>query len=98
MLADVEAGVKLERVFPDTPAAKAGLESGDVVVGVGTAAEFARKLKESGAGAKLELDVLRNGEKKKIVITLGVHPRVLLEQPDTSPGMLAVKVTRDLCS
>ncbi|MHC4931751.1 MAG: alpha/beta hydrolase [Planctomycetota bacterium] len=95
-LADVESGVQLARVLPDTPAAKAGLLTGDVIVGVGKMAEFAEKLRRAGAGAELELEVLRGDEKRTIVVTLGIHPRVLLEQPDTSPGMLAVKATRDL--
>jgi acetyl esterase/lipase len=95
-LADVESGVQLARVLPDTPATKAGLITGDVIVGVGTAADFADKLRQAGAGARLEIEVLRGGERKTIAVTLGVHPRVLLEQPDTSPGMLAVKTTRDL--
>ena len=95
-LADVESGVQLARVFPDTPAAKAGLVAGDTVLKVGTAAEFGAKLREAGAGARLELEVLRAGEKKTIVVTLGVHPRVLLEEPDTSSGMRAVRTTRDL--
>jgi acetyl esterase/lipase len=59
-------------------------------------AEFTAKLREAGAGARLELAVLRGGETKTFVVTLGVHPRVLLESPDTSPGMLAVRTTRDL--
>ena len=87
-LADDEKGVRLESIVPDSPAAKAGLAAGDVVVGFKTAAELGAKLRESEAGSKLELEVLRDGEKRTVVVTLGVHPRVLLELPDTSPGML----------
>ena len=95
LLDDVE-GVKLVRVLADSPAAKAGLQSGDVVVDQGSVAEFAAKLRKAGAGAKLEMTVLRDGKKQSVTVTLGVHPRVLLEEPDTSEGMLKVKVTRDL--
>lgn len=95
-LVDVEAGVQLARVTPDSPAAEAGLQSGDVVVGAGTVAGFAAKLRAAGAGARLELEVRRGDETRKLTVILAVHPQVLLEEPDTSPGMLAVKVTRDL--
>jgi len=95
-LVDVEAGVKLERIVPGSPAEKAGLVSGDVVLGAGKAAEFGAKLRAAGAGARLELEVLRDGAKRKVALELGVHPRVLLEQPDTSAGMLRVKATRDI--
>ena len=88
-----ESGVKLDQVFPDSPAAKAGLKAGDVIVGVGGPREFAKKLRASDAGTKLDLEVLRDGEKVKVAVTLGIHP---LEIADTSPGMRKVKDTRDL--
>jgi len=95
-LADTESGVKLSSIVPDSPAAKAGLKDGDVVVGAGPLADFLARLRKARAGDKLELEVLRDGAHSKITVTLGVHPRVLLEQPDTSTGMQEVRVTRDL--
>jgi len=95
------SGVRLAQVFPDGPAAKAGLEDGDVVVRVGTeeiggVPALAGKLRAGGPGTKLELTIVRGGEERTVAVTLGVHPRVLLEQPDTSEGMHAVAIERDV--
>jgi acetyl esterase/lipase len=100
-LEDAPGGARLAEVFPDTPAAKAGLKSGDVIVRFGDAAiDSARALGEglraTKAGTKLAIEVRRGAETLTLTLELEVHPRVLLEQPDTSPGMLTVKVARDL--
>jgi acetyl esterase/lipase len=95
------AGVRLVQVFPNSPAAEAGLVDGDVVVrfdgaAVGSAAELGGKLREAGEGASVEVVVMRDGAEKTLTLTLGIHPRVALEQPDTSPGMKPVAVSRDV--
>ena len=100
-LAAAEGGVQLVEVLPGTPAAKAGLQSGDVVVRCGdtdvkTPAALGAVMREAGAGTKLAVVVMRAGEKKTFELTLGVHPRVLLEEPDTSAGMKGVVAYRDL--
>jgi acetyl esterase/lipase len=95
------AGVRLARVFPDAPAAAAGLLDGDVIVRFGgkdvpTAAALGAVIREAGAGAKVEVEFLRGEERRSVALTLGVHPQALLEEPDRSPGMLAVTVERDV--
>lgn len=97
-LADAEGGVALTGIAPDSPAGKAGLKDGDVVVSVGgdavaTTGALAGKLRGSGAGDVVEFEIVRGGEKKTLTVTLGVRP---LERPDRSPGMLEVKAARDL--
>ena len=99
-LANAEGGVRLVRVIPETPAAAAGLVANDVIVSIGgekvaTALDLGTKLRAAGAGTSVAIEILRGTEKKTFTVTLGVHPRVLREKPDTSPGMLAVTVTRD---
>ncbi len=94
------ASVRIVRVVPNAPAAAAGLREGDVVVrfgdtGVSTAAIIAAT-REAGPGAKVEIEILRDGERRSVPVTLGVHPQTLLEEPDLSPGMLPVTVERDL--
>ncbi|MDH3592406.1 MAG: PDZ domain-containing protein, partial [Planctomycetota bacterium] len=94
-------GVRLGRILPDSPAAKAGLLTGDVIVRfgqtkIGSARELATQLRAAGEGAKVEIEVFRAGDMKTLQLELGVHPRVLLETPDRSPGMRAVTATRDL--
>jgi acetyl esterase/lipase len=101
-LADhAEGGAVLVRVFPDTPAARAGLRDGDVVVkfgdaAIGSAADLGSQIRARGAGTEVEVAIVRDGERQVVKLTLGVHPRVLLEQPDTSPGMKPVEIERDL--
>lgn len=72
---EVGGHVVVTRVLPDSPAARAGLARGDVILGVGGQAigrqsEFYQKLWSSGeAGASVMLHVLR----KKTVRQLTVH-------------------------
>jgi acetyl esterase/lipase len=100
-MVDGNARVRLARVMPDTPAAAAGLRDGDVLVRFGdaevsTVAALGAAIREAGAGAKVEVTILRDGERRSLPLTLGVNPLALLEEPDRSPGMLAVAVERDL--
>jgi serine protease Do len=74
-----QRGALISDVQPNTPAAKAGLKNGDVVTAVnGQPIEDANKLTFSvGAvspGTKLELEVLREGEKEKITVTTAERP------------------------
>ena len=78
-------------------AAKAGLKGGDVIVGCGgkdvkAPADLGAVLRGLEAGAKVAMVVLRGEERLTIEVTLGVHPRVALAQPDTSPGMKKVPI------
>lgn len=70
------SGVLITRVLPNTPAATAGLRSGDVIVRVNrqaiTGAEQLQKLVESsGVGAKLELEIMREGRSRQLTVTTG---------------------------
>lgn len=67
-------GVLVTRVLPNTPAATAGLRSGDVIVQVNrqpiTGAEQLQKLVESsGVGSKLELEIMREGRSRQLTVT-----------------------------
>ena len=71
---ETQAGLFIGRVAPGGPAQKAGLKHGDVIVGVGgeparTLAEFYRRLWATGpAGATVPLDVLQDGEPRRLEI------------------------------
>lgn len=59
-----EYGVLLKEVVPGAPAERAGLKPGDIISRVGGrkvkgVEEFTRLLREAGAGARVELEVLR---------------------------------------
>jgi len=71
-----ETGLLLVRVESGSAAEKAGLEVGDILVGVGGAnvtdhEELVTVLSERGAGAKLEAEVLRGGGLTRVPLTVG---------------------------
>jgi serine protease Do len=73
-------GALVSELQPDSPAAKAGVLSGDVITAVnGNAVKDARDLaKQIGAmasGSTVKLAVWRNGEEKSISLTVGEFPK-----------------------
>ncbi len=74
-----EAGALVASVVKDGPAAKAGIEAGDVIVSidgddVAQVKELTRKIADLAPDAKAELVVLRNGERKKLDVRIGRTP------------------------
>src|SRR6478609_1739069 len=74
-----EAGVEVTRVAPDSPAAKAGLKEGDVVLQYnGTKVEgleqLSRLVRETPVGREAKLDIFRNGAPMTIMAKVGEHP------------------------
>jgi C-terminal processing protease CtpA/Prc len=71
-----ERGVLLERIVPDSPAAKAGLKDNDVVTEINGqrvegAAQFRRMIHEIPAGRSAQFTVWRDGRAQTISVTLG---------------------------
>jgi C-terminal processing protease CtpA/Prc len=71
-----ERGVFLERIVPDSPAAKAGLKDNDVVTEINGqrvegAAQFRRMIREIPAGRSVQFTVWRDGKAQSISVTLG---------------------------
>ena len=69
-------GVLINNVTKDSPADKAGLKAGDVVIKagdrkIGDSAELSRFVKRQGPGAKVDLTILRKSRQRKIEVTLG---------------------------
>ena len=78
---DVEdgAGASIAEVRADTPASRAGLQNGDVVteidgVAVESADELRRLIDSKSPGDSVELTVARDGDTKKLEVTLGSRP------------------------
>jgi serine protease Do len=72
-------GAMVDEPQNGSPAAKAGVRSGDVVTALnGTplkdSRELARKVAALPPGSSVKLDILRNGESKTLTITLGEMP------------------------
>ncbi len=69
-------GVLIQDVIPGEPAAKAGMESYDVVVAVdgkpvSSAGDLLRLVGNKGVGEKAKILVHRNGKKKTLIVTVG---------------------------
>lgn len=74
-----DEGVLISEVQPKSPAEKAGVETGDVVVEIDkkpvrSTRELQLMVGAMAPGAKVEMKVLRKGEEKKVTIDLGERP------------------------
>jgi len=69
-------GVKLSGVREGSPAEKAGLRAGDIIIGLGDKTirnlyDYTYALQEYRPGDVVELSVLREGERVRVLVTLG---------------------------
>ena len=76
---DEAKGVVVMDVVPDSPAAKAGIASGDVITSLNDTPvqdprELARKIGTMAPGASVKLGVVHNGQNKTVTLTLGSLP------------------------
>jgi serine protease Do len=81
-------GAMVDEPQNGSPAAKAGIQSGDVITAVnGTAVKDARDLARTigmmAPDATVKLDILRNGESKTVSLTLGTMPDQQQASADT---------------
>ncbi|MFP4052279.1 MAG: PDZ domain-containing protein [Phycisphaerae bacterium] len=86
-----KVAVEIGQVIPDQPAAKAGLQEGDVIVGVDgkgleelgtpklTMQNFVRDLTRMSAGSTVKFTVLRGTETKEYPVKLAVMPKTRAE-------------------
>lgn len=80
-----DSGILVDSIVDDSPAAKAGLRPGDVIVAidgkeVGRSGELRRALAERKEGDAVRIEILRGRARQTLVATLAEHegPRVLL--------------------
>jgi serine protease Do len=74
-----DEGVVVSAVYPDQPAAKAGLSPGDVITGVdgkatGKAEEVIRAIGLKKPGEEVKLEALREGKARVFKVVLGERP------------------------
>ncbi len=79
-----EEGVLVVRVIPSSPAAKSGLEPGDVINQVGnlpvtTSLQVQEQVELSEIGTELEVQVIRNGQAKTLKVKPSAFPQDKLE-------------------
>jgi serine protease Do len=73
------SGALVDEAQPDTPAAKAGVQPGDVITAVNgnpvkDSRSLAREISVMAPGSTAKLDILRKGEAKSIEVTLAKMP------------------------
>jgi serine protease Do len=73
------AGALVAEPQPNSPAAKAGIESGDVITAVNgkpvrDARELARLIGAMAPETSVKLDIIRKGDEKTLTLTLGTMP------------------------
>jgi len=73
------AGALVDQAEADTPAAKAGVQAGDVITAVNgnpvkDSRSLAREISAMAPGSSAKLDILRKGEQKSIEVTLAKMP------------------------
>jgi serine protease Do len=88
-------GALVASVQADTPAAKAGVESGDVIVAVddkpvSNNSELMNAIGLQAPGQKVNLDLFRNGKKRRVTVLLEKFPEanVAANSPDGQPTEL----------
>ena len=85
-------GVAVEKVMENSPAAAAGLQTGDVIVRVNrdevtSTRKLTRLISEVAPDHQVSLTVLRNGNEKEIKATLGKRPMPQFENGNFSFAM-----------
>ncbi len=88
-----EGGALVAEVQPDTPAAKAGIQAGDAILSVDgeplkDARDLSRRIASKQPGAKVNLQVVRNGKEQTITVELAKLPEQVQasRQPQRGEG------------
>jgi serine protease Do len=81
-------GALVAQLEPNSPAAKAGIETGDVITSVNgevvkDSRDLARKIAAMRPGTATNVSVFHNGQEKTITVTLGELPRTSVEAKAT---------------
>jgi len=80
-------GVEVAHVEEDSPAAKAGIKEGDVVLEyngekIQGVDQLIRLVRETPSGRQVTLAVWRNGKTEEIPVTAGARKNMIIETPD----------------
>jgi serine protease Do len=87
-----EAGVEVTHIDENSPASRAGLKEGDVILEIDGqkvtgGEEFARTIGESTPGSKVGLGVWRGGSKQSLTATLESRPMQYIQTMPPLPAM-----------
>jgi len=78
---DVKQGAVVQRVTPESPAAKAGIEAGDIIVGINgntitSMSHLRNTIGLTRAGTELEVEYLREGRRNTVKALIGESTQV----------------------
>ena len=85
------AGAAIVQVAPSSPAARAGLENGDVITAIDKgavrdASQLVRRVRAHKSGDRVTVTYTRNGASKTVEVTLASRPQIgQLPLPDQTP-------------
>jgi Do/DeqQ family serine protease len=95
---DVNQGAFVTEVSPDSAAEKGGIQAGDIISeingrSVTSFQELRAKVASRGAGAELELTVLRKGKREKINVVLGDATQNVVVAKEIHPALEGATLT-----
>lgn len=85
------AGAAIVQVAPSSPAARAGLENGDVITAIDkgavrNASQLVRRVRAHKSGDRVTVSYTRSGASKTVEVTLGTRPQIgQIPFPDQTP-------------
>ena len=88
---NVDSGVLIGELLPDSPAAKAGIEERDVIQKIDgqtvkALPDFQKILRTAKPGQEITVTVLRGEATKEMKVTLAARPANMPAAPATRPG------------
>ena len=99
-------GVIVSDVFDGSPAIKAGIKPGDVLLNYGDEKLSAEKeddlnkltllIAQTSVGSEKTLTIYRGGDTRKITVTVGEQPKVKADEYETSLGFTVKEITDDM--
>jgi WD40 repeat protein len=90
---DTPHGAKLGVVASGSPAEKAGLKTGDIVVSIDnvepeTAADIEKVLAAKPPGTELRLRIMSGGSERRVIVTLAEQPKIQAVQDQGGPLLM----------
>lgn len=95
---DVNQGAFVSEVSPDSAASKGGIQAGDIITEINgrpivSFQELRAKVASRGAGAELELTILRKGNREKINVVLGDATQNVVVAKEIHPALEGATLT-----